>query len=352
MFQSPIRSYDFSAFKSPEAPSVTVAPEVVKAARKLGWEGSLYASRNKFIKALPTVLFGLGAFVSFGDLGDAGMFLVMAAVFGTLGVQALLAGRKAQREVGRFLGFAEANNLDFKITNTAPDYPQIPVFNRGFARLLYTMFTTKTEPEFTVGNYRFKEEVNSGKNRRTVTYRRGVMIMPLSKEVPHIVIMRKGSNTLFHKNERLKLGIGVDEKLEVYAPALQHQQALTILTPDVLAAMVDAEVRGRIHLVGDRVVIVFDEPLILRDSSVWTKKLIPLQELLWFQLHDQVNRYSGKSTRESFSAEEVESEPLGLPERQQIKRSTFATGNKSIALFAAMFGLSSILFVLFVGLFL
>jgi len=352
MFQSPIRSYDFSAFESSETPTATVAPEVAKAARKLGWEGSLYASRNKFVKAIPAVLFGIGALVSFGNLGDAGMFLVMGAIFATLGVQALLAGRKAQREVGRFIGFAEANNLDFKITSVPPHYPQVPVFNRGFARMLYTIFATKTNPEFIFGNYRFKEEVNSGKNKRTVTYRRGVMIMPLPKEVPHIVIMRKGTNTLFHKNERLKLGIGVDEKLEVYAPSSQHQSALTILTPDVLAALVDAEMKGRIHLVGDRVIIVFDEPLILRDSSVWTEQLMPLQESLWFQLQDQVIRYSGHNYQADFSAEDAESEPLGLPERQQIKRSAFATGNKSLALFAALFGVSSILFVLLIGLFL
>jgi hypothetical protein len=120
------------------------------------------------------------------------------------------------------------------------------------------------------------------------------MEMALPRRLPHIMIDARGNGSLrplLPGGQRLSLEGDFDRYFSVYVPTGYEQDALELLTPDVMACLIDHGRRWDIEIVDDRLVVASHRFRRVSDRAEYTAMLL-FSELIGGELGDQARTYS------------------------------------------------------------
>jgi hypothetical protein len=249
-------------------------------------------------------ILGIGIFVVglagtvLSSLGDTStllnmwqnMLLAGAIILLVLSLMLLFQTRENRRRF-RLLKFALDNNATYIVARQSP--PSEPImFNIGHTRLqsetiIFHDGATLAKYQYTTG---------SGKNQQTHQF--NFMQIKLPRAVPHLFINSKKNavnpDTFEYQVQKIKLEGDFTKHFDVLAPPNYHVDTLQILTPDVMAALIDYGQNYDFELIGDSLYIYQGglfrgTPM---DSAEDMKQFLAAAEQITTQFGHQAKRYS------------------------------------------------------------
>lgn len=142
----------------------------------------------------------------------------------------------------RLSRFGDVNGLVYTSAAGAPTYPG-SVFSVGDTRRVTDHFVTPSGRFLDLGNYHYS--TGSGKERTTRYW--GFLALQLDRNMPNIVLDSKANNSFlgsnlpvsFSKDQVLSLEGDFDRYFTLYCPKEYEQDALYVLTPDLMALLID-----------------------------------------------------------------------------------------------------------------
>lgn len=120
------------------------------------------------------------------------------------------------------------------------------------------------------------------------------MELALPRRLPHLMIDARGNGSLRQMlpgTQRLSLEGDFDRRFSVYAPEGYERDALELLTPDVMACLIDHGRRWDVEIVDDRLVVASHRFRRASDRAEYTAMLY-FSELLGEELGHQADTYS------------------------------------------------------------
>ncbi len=214
-------------------------------------------------------------------------------IIGLIGLVIFLVARTNTKRKARMYKFALSNNLNYFINHSDPGYAGM-IFDEGHSRSITEALVFQDGIE--IGNYSYT--TGSGKSRTVHFW--GYMRVQLSRKLPHMVLDAK-SNNLFKRFSNLSDSFGADQavKLEgdfnnhftLYVPKQYEQDALYVMTPDVMAAMVDLGAYYDMEIVDDFLFLYAPDGLTL-DSEENLRKMRAVVAKISSELRDQSSYYS------------------------------------------------------------
>ena len=228
-----------------------------------------------------SIAFELFFLVIFGIIA----FVVLRSVFG-------LGGN--WRKWLRLTRFAAANGLQYRTRSPNPSYPGC-VFNVGDSRMATDHFSTQSGRYLDFGNYQYS--TGSGKNRSTHTW--GFLAMQLDRNLPNIVLDSQANNGLFgttnlpatfSRDQVLSLEGDFDRYFTLYCPKAYEQDALYILTPDVMALLIDDASPFDVEIVDSWLLIYSAKPFNMLSTSVY-QRLFSIVNTVGSKAISQTARY-------------------------------------------------------------
>lgn len=168
------------------------------------------------------------------------------------------------------------------------DPARAPLFRIGFA--LWRR-EHAARPSLQIGIASYKGGKNDPKGPRNA-FR--VLEAALPRRLPHIMIDARGNGSLrafLPGTQRLSFEGDFDRFFSVYAPEGYERDALELLTPDVMACLVDYGRRWDIEIVDDRVVVASRRFRRGSDRAEYTALLL-FSELLSEELGHQAGTYT------------------------------------------------------------
>jgi hypothetical protein len=193
--------------------------------------------------------------------------------------------------------FAQQNGLTFHPAFSDPYYP-IPLFQEGSEHEATGTFTVAGEANVTFMNYKFVTYTQTKNGRQRSEHTRGLTIFDLPRHVPEIALLSKTflmTEGAYTADQKMALGPEVDKAFRCYVPAGSQQDALYVLAPDVLAALLDTAAGRDIHLVGNQVIIVSNTPHAWHKQTTWQTQVALISQF-GTQLVEQVSRYTTTRT--------------------------------------------------------
>lgn len=165
------------------------------------------------------------------------------------------------------------------------------IYNIGYGGVIEEMYKFTNNIE--LGNYIYKEFY--GKEEKI--YRYGYIAIKLDRMLPNLIIDSKSNNnffsslqTIFKSNQKLTLEGDFNKYFDVYAPQNYHQDALYVLTPDVMNTLVTNSPNLDIELVDDYLYI-YSQPINLLNQTEITNNL-NVAEILYSQIYKQTYKYN------------------------------------------------------------
>lgn len=153
----------------------------------------------------------------------------------------------------RLSRFAHHNGLEFSAFGPAPGYPGM-IFNTGASRRVPARITRVSDPTFDFGNLTYT--TGFGKNKKTHHW--SYAAVKLDRKLPQIVLDAKANNLLFSnlpssfsRNQVLSLEGNFDHYFTLYCPQGYERDALYVLTPDLMARLIDEAAGFDIEIVDD-----------------------------------------------------------------------------------------------------
>jgi hypothetical protein len=237
------------------------------------------------------VLLGVGAVVVLAtwDSGSplGALFLLVAVAFAVLVVRGLLSGAGWQRWA-RLDRFARANGMRFTPVVDGTDEIGM-IFDRGHDRTTSDRMLLGDgwlDGRVETANYRYSITTGSGKNRHTRVYRWAYLVVQLDRHLPQLVldavqndhrVLGIGASNLpatFSSAQRLGLEGDFDRYFRLYVPEGYERDALYVLTPDLMALLVDQAGTGAaldVEVVDDRIYFYAPGHLDYGDPAVWQR---------------------------------------------------------------------------------
>lgn len=120
------------------------------------------------------------------------------------------------------------------------------------------------------------------------------LTVPLSRDLPHLMVdsLRNGSlRSLLPGTERMRLEGDFDRYFAVYAPSGYERDALELLTPDVMACLIDYGRHWDVEVVEDRLIVASAKVRGRSDRDEITA-LLRFSELFGAELGHQAMHYS------------------------------------------------------------
>lgn len=223
------------------------------------------------------------------QLLGASVWILIGGVTYKIGLTVTL---RQQKRAARMTRFAKQNNIIYTY-NTVDQQQTGMIFDIGNGRTHTDTlrFSTGTE----IGNYHYT--TGSGKSRRTHwwTYAR----ITLPRQLPHMVLDAKKNNfwltltnlpTGFSRSQTLSLEGNFDTYFTLYAPATYKTDALYILTPDVMAALIDYGQNYDIEII-DNVLYIYAQGMIALDTSTNLEPLLAITDVISREVGTQGQRY-------------------------------------------------------------
>ncbi|MCL2451791.1 hypothetical protein FWD20_02870 [Candidatus Saccharibacteria bacterium] len=188
----------------------------------------------------------------------------------------------------RVLKFALDNQAYFSAAKTTP--PSQPImFNIGHRRIQTNTFVFHDGASLA----KYQYTTGSGKNQQTHFF--NYMQITLPRQVPHLFINGKKNavnpNTFEYKVEKLKLEGDFSKHFDLLVPPGYQRDALQILTPDVMAALIDFGKEYDFELIGSE--------LYIYQSGMFSKELFTSAEKLrtFLTAVDKISSQFGKQTK-------------------------------------------------------
>ncbi len=172
-------------------------------------------------------------------------------------------------ELARILTFARANGLEFSPESTARDFHGV-IWDEGTTYRLQHLWPAEVKgvrpdgPDYgTVG----RADRNGAVHSTGTSY----LAIRLDRKLPHIVLQRRRGVT-FYAGEVPELELEGDfgEHFELHVPKGYERDALYVLTPDVMQALIDEAADQRVEIVDDWL-FVFGERFDVTDPDVHTR---------------------------------------------------------------------------------
>ncbi|GAA1439194.1 hypothetical protein [Leifsonia poae] len=271
-------SVDLSALSSPV--SKDEAAQFRSAARASG--GRWPSPGMPFIVLIAWILAAivvLGVLLpSLADANPVGAvvaLLVAAAIVVGLITARIVTSRQRWATWLRLDRFARANGMVFTAQADAPAYPG-SIFQVGTERILLNRLTTAAgnPGRFTdLATYRYV--TGSGKSREVHTW--GYLAIRLDHTLPHIVLDARSNNGLFgatnlpaefSRSQRLSLEGDFDRYFTLYCPKDYERDALYLLTPDLMALLIDEAQDFDVEIVDDWMFVYSMQALELSSPGV------------------------------------------------------------------------------------
>lgn len=188
-------------------------------------------------------------------VGGVAVFAVVAAVLSTR-------GRWARwLKIDRF---ARANGFEFLPAAPASALPGA-IFQIGNDRRGVEVLRRAGERELEIGTHTYS--TGSGKNR--TTHRWGYLALRLDRRLPHIVLDTRANNGLFggtnlpaafDRDQILELEGDFGRYFTLYCPRDYERDALYILTPDLMALLIDEAAPFDVEIVDDWMFVYAAQP--------------------------------------------------------------------------------------------
>ena len=276
-------SVDLSALSAPV--SKTEVAEFRSAARASGrrWpsSGMPVAAMIALILAAIVVLgVLLPSLADANPVGAVVAVFVAAVIVAAFVVAQVVASRARWATWLRLDRFARANGMLFAAAADAPAYPG-SIFQLGTERALLNRLTTADGGHTTGAPGRFVDlatyryVTGSGKSRQVHTW--GYLAIRLDRPLPHIVLDARSNNGLFgatnlpaefSRSQRLSLEGDFDRSFTLYCPKDYERDALYLLTPDLMALLIDEAQDFDVEIVDDWMFVYSAQPLELSSPGV------------------------------------------------------------------------------------
>ena len=195
----------------------------------------------------------------------------------------------------RMSRFAERNGFVFSPRDANPRYPGA-IFQTGDSRAALDHFYAAGHQHLDFGNYRFT--TGSDKDRTTHTW--GFLAMRLERRLPHLLLDARSNNGLFgvsnlpvmfRANQTLSLEGDFDRHFRLYCPAGYEQDALYILTPDVMASLIDEAGTFDLEIVDDWLFAYSPEPFRMDDAAT-VQRILRVVDTVGAKTRGQTARYA------------------------------------------------------------
>lgn len=217
-------------------------------------------------------------------------FVVIFAVLGYF----LLKHLYDRKKQAMYFKFAQRSGLEY-FSGVQKPLPPGMIFDEGYDRQVEQGFVMPDGLQ--IANYQYT--TGSGKNRSV--HRWGYMMLELPRRLPHMVLDAKKNNIFgsrwsnlpdyFDKEQVLKLEGNFNNSYTLFAPQQYERDALTVFTPDVMAALIDANAEYDVELVDDKLILYSSKRFNLKDSANW-QKLLTIADVIGQEVSHQSKTYA------------------------------------------------------------
>lgn len=221
-------------------------------------------------------------------------FVALAIVAGIV-VFRMLAARARWASWLRLDRFAGANAMTFWPLAPAPGYPG-SIFQQGSDRSIRDRLTSTSGRYVDLASYHYV--TGSGKSRQVHEW--GYLAIRLDHALPHIVLDAKSNNGLFggtnlpaefSRSQRLSLEGDFDRYFTLYCPKDYERDALYLLTPDLMALLIDEAQDFDVEIVDDWLFVYASRALDLTDPAV-TRRMFRILGTVGTKATGRADRYS------------------------------------------------------------
>ena len=230
--------------------------------------------------------------LSSGGGASTTVALVMA-FFGLIGVIIFFANRGMLRKRAKLYKFANANGITTLFDRADPPYAGM-IFSSGHTRKVIEALSFVDGVE--IGNYKYV--TGSGRSRSEHSW--GYVRIPLSRQLPHMVLDAKKNNIFktftnlpggFTKDQILQLEGNFNDYFTLYAPKQYEQDAFYVFTPDVMAALIDFGAQYDVEIIDNNLVLYSSNHLPIY-SKQYLEGLFTVIGKIGSELRDQTRRYA------------------------------------------------------------
>ncbi|MBC7746697.1 hypothetical protein H7Y40_01805 [Pedobacter sp.] len=197
----------------------------------------------------------------------------------------------------RMSRFAQVNGFVFLQNIDNPQHAGI-IFHEGDSRKIEAGFIMKSQAgkEVELGEYSYM--MGSGKNRHSVHY--GYVRIELARQLPHLVLDARSNNLFgrlsnlpdsFSRSQRLELEGDFNSYFDLYVPGAYERDALYIMTPDIMAALIDGAKAYDMEIIDSQLFIYSTVPFQLHQQTA-LQKLFTLTATIGKELNEQVDFYA------------------------------------------------------------
>jgi hypothetical protein len=247
------------------------------------------------IIVLSVLISMLIAFFAVSSLSDF-LYMLLLFVVGPIAFIALIgfAVLKNAKRAIRLQRFAEANGFTFSANRTASAYQGV-IFGIGSDPQYLTVVNgTYQGLPFEFGN--FYCTVGSGKSSHKRGF--GVIEVMLKRKLPHILLDSRANNhfglsnlPLYKDNQHLSLEGNFNDYFNLYVPRGYERDALYLITPELMALLIDLGARFDIEIVDDRLYIYQDGDFNLQQQQV-VEQIFRLITMLGAEVQENTARYA------------------------------------------------------------
>jgi hypothetical protein len=195
--------------------------------------------------------------------------------------------------------FARANGLAFAPVAAPPAYAGA-IFQEGSDRRIRDRLSATTGRFFDIGDYEYT--TGSGKSRQQ--HRWGYLAVQLDRPMPHMLLDAKSNNGLFGgsnlpevfaRSQRLSLEGDFGRYFTLYCPREYERDALYLLTPDLMALLIDEAQAFDVEVVDDWMFVYSSAPFQMTDASV-VRRLFRILSTVGSKTTDRAGRYTDDHT--------------------------------------------------------
>jgi len=241
-----------------------------------------------------------------GDPEGLGFMLAMLTFFAGVVAVAAVVIKRSERRKAKLYRFAVQNGVEPLFEKSPLSYTGM-IFDEGHSRKINEALILPDGAE--LGNYEYV--TGSGKNRSTHRY--GYVKIPLTRNLPHMVLDGKANNFLgftgmtdsFDRSQKLSLEGDFDNYFTLYAPKQYERDALYVFTPDVMQVLIDEGKRFDMEIVDDELYAYSNTTFDLI-SKKQLSSLMKIIETVGSEIRDQTKRYADEnvqSTEQNIIAE-------------------------------------------------
>lgn len=199
--------------------------------------------------------------------------------------------------------FARENGMQFTGVTPDPYYPGM-IFGAGRTRASYGRVHSRPgERFFDIGTYRYT--IGTRERQRVMVY--GYMAFQIDRRLPHIVLDSLQNNVSlfglgmsnlpasFSRDQRLSLEGDFNRYFTLYCPREYETDALYILTPDMMALLIDHSASFDVEIVDDLVFIYSPTPFYNGDENL-LRRAFGVLDIVGGQTLRQTRMYSDDRT--------------------------------------------------------